>query len=1037
MEKQLFSSVAFALLCTPAIYFAQIKVTGIIGDSSSGYPLAGTKVEVKGTKKQSFSDDKGIFAIDAEPNSILVFTLDKYITKEVNVDNRNTINVQLEINKNEKKIDEVVLVAFGTQKKRNTVGSQASIKAEEISSVAVRDITTLLAGRLAGVVTTSRGGGPGGADADLLVRGVATFASSQRGPLIVVDGVPDRGISNLSPDDIESFTVLKDNSAAAVYGTRGANGVILINTKRGKEGRPIITAQLDYAVNKFTKLPEFLDGPSFMQMYNEGLVMRGQSPLYAQDAIDKTRSGVDPDLFPNVNWFDVLFKKYGSNRRADVSISGGAKAAQYYVSVGYYGEDGMLKTDKTQNYNSVLRLERFNFTSNVDVKLTSTTKVDLGISGYITNYNGPSLPGSNSNGVSYSDPTLAANHIFELATGAAPHIIPARYSNGLWPQLAGTWASPFMTLTQSGVASNSTNVVRSNLRVTQDLRDFIEGLSATAMFAFDTYTTSTTTRSRIPTTYFATGRDAQSNLIVDISSPGSNDLSFKIANYSNRNFYTEAALNYNKSFDEHEVSAMLLFNQSDFQDRTSRVDSYVGAIPYRQRNYVFRTTYGYAKKYFLEGNFSVSGSDNFSPSNRYAVFPSIGVGYMVSDEKFFAPFKNIINTLKLRYSYGLSGAASVNIPSQRFLYLDRIGDGDSYYFGFPSLKEYKGYIESRIGGVVGWSTSYRHNLGIEMNFLKNKLQLIVDLFDEKRDGILLPNYTIPYVSGLTGSNIPYGNFGITRNKGIEATLSFDKKWSNGLFVNFRGTFSYNKNLMVYDAQPASAYPWMDSKNRPIDQRQGYIALGLFKSEEEIANSPTQAGDTRVGDIKYKDLNGDGTINSYDMARIGYGSTPRIIYGLNFAGGYKNFDISLFFQGAGLVDFNYAGGFATTPFWQGSSYGGMYAYVQDRWTPDSPGDNHLYPRMSTNGTTTTNYVTSTWWIKRADYLRLKQAEIGYTFNTNAETEGKVRFKKMRIYLSGTNLFTISPWKFWDPELGDGRGTSYPNTTTYNIGIRLNF
>jgi len=1017
MNKTLIILALFLIHC--GILSAQnVTVRGTVSEADTGIPIPGANVLVKGTNQGLTTNFDGNYLIEVPVGATLEFSYIGFISKELKVTKDAEANIYLEIET--ALLDEVVLVAYGTQKKESVVGAQSTVKAEQLK-VPVGDLTTAIAGRLSGVVATQRGGGPGQNGANLFIRGVSTFASSPQSPLLVVDGVPDRSINNIDPEDIESFTVLKDATATAVYGTRGANGVIIITTKDGRPGKPVINAEINSAITRFTKLPEFIDGPTFMQLYNEGQETRGQNPAFTQEEINLSAMGTDPDLYPNVNWYDELFNDFGTNKRLTVNISGGSENATYYISTGYYGETGQFKTADVDAFNSELKYDRFNFTSNLNVNVTKSTKIEFGVNGFITNYNRPAV---------------GVNQIFNLATQTAPHIIPARYSNGQWPQLQGTPASPYMALTQSGVTNEINNTVRSNLRVSQDLNSILDGLSATAMFAFDVNSFNGTTRNRTLPTYWATGRDEQGELITDISFTGTEDLGFALERFGDRRFYIESALNYKRKFGSHDFSGLLLFNQSDYRDATKRVESYTAAIPYRQRNFVGRVNYGFQNKYFAEANFSYSGSDNFIPSQRYGFFPSFGAGWVISKENFFKPLEDIVSLFKVRYSYGLSGNANINDPNSRFLYLSTIGENGTYYFGAPgSQRGYTGYIESRIGGDVKWETSYRHNLGIEMNFLRDDLKLMVELFKEHREGILLRDYTIPYVSGFTQGNIPFNNVGETKNKGIDVTLDYNKSLSEHSYIQFRGTFNYNKNEAIFDGLPPWKYPYLDRIGHPISQRFGYIAEGLFQSEEEIANSAVQAGDVRVGDIRYKDLDGDGNINSSDQTAIGYGSVPRIVYGISIGGGYKGFDASLFFQGVGQVDFSYSGGFGTSPFSQGSSYGNMYAKVLDRWTPDNPNPRPFYPRLSTNQTVTTNYYTSTWWIKPADYLRLKQAEIGYTII--GDDNNIQLFEKFRIFLSGTNLLTFSSWDFWDPELGDGRGTAYPNTSTYNIGIRLTF
>ncbi|HMR20221.1 MAG TPA: SusC/RagA family TonB-linked outer membrane protein, partial [Sphingobacterium sp.] len=580
---------------------------------------------------------------------------------------------------------------------------------------------------------------------------------------------------------------------------------------------------------------------------------------------------------------------------------------------------------------------------------------------------------------------------------------------------------------------------RSNLKVTQDLSMFVEGLRASGMFAFDVNAQNSLNRGRTLQTYFQVGRDDEGNLLTEISSEGTTDLGYSLGRYGDRRFYSEASLNYNRLFPgEHEVSGLFLVNQSDYSDATSRVNNYTKAIPYRQRNFVGRGTYGYLGRYLAEANFSYSGSDNFAPANRFGFFPSIGVGWIASNEPFFSNLKETISHLKFRYSYGVSGNAAVNDPNNRFLYLNRFTkEGSGYVIGAPgTTRTLTGYIEEQIGANVRWESSYRHNLGIEVNFFNNELSLITELFQEERTGILMQDFTVPYASGFTTDNLPFLNIGETSNKGIDVTLEYNKKFRNNSFIMARGTFNHNTNLAVADNLPVWRHPWLDRDGHRISQRFGYIAEGLFKSDEEIATSPVQAGDVRVGDIKYKDLNGDGVIDASDNYAIGYGDVPLIVYGLTLAGGYKGFDVSMFFQGAGMVDLNMSSGYGITPFPSGNTYGNLYETILDRWDPNDPDKKTLYPRMSTSNHATTNYLTSSWWVKRTDYLRLKQAEIGYNFTDNAFLK-RLAIQKFRIFANGTNLFTISDWTLWDPEIGNGRGIIYPNTRVFNMGLRINF
>ncbi len=994
-----------------------VLVAGLVKDKS-GMLIVNASVTEKGTQNAVVTNASGLFSIRVKnANALIVVSAVGYAPLELVAVTTGNMVVEMEIKA--ENLSEVAVVGYGRQKKISVVGSQVTVKPEELK-IPVRDLTNALAGRLAGVVAVQRSGEPGYDASSIFIRGVSTFASSPRSPLLVVDGVPDRSINNIDPEDIESFTVLKDASATAVFGTRGANGVILVNTKKGKAGKAQINVEVNQASSQFTQLPGFVDAPTFMKMFNEGLTMRGRTVQYADDVIQKHATGEDPDLYPNVDWFKELFNKFGNSNRVNLNVRGGSSTANYYISAGYYNEVGMFKRDEVQAYNSSINYNRYNFTSNVNVDLTKSTKLELGINGFLTNGNYPGI---------------GTSSLFSEATRVPPHVVPAIYSNGQAPQYQlGTPVSPYIPLTRSGYATEFSNTVRSNIRLKQDLDFLVKGLSITSMFAFDNFSSATLRRTRSVSTFRATGRDATGKLLTTPIFVGNDVLGFSSTTGTNRRIYTESSLNYSNTFKSvHNVSGMLLYNQSDYVN--SNATDVVSSIPFRIRGLTGRATYGYDNKYFVEGNFGYTGSENFTPNSRYGLFPSLGTGWVVSNEKFFDPISKVLSHFKLRYSYGLSGNSNTG---DRFLFLTQINTGNGYTYGVPgSTIGYGGLQEGQVGSDVTWETSKRHNLGIELSAFNNELQLIVELFKERREGILIRNFTIPYASGYRADNIPYGNIGITSNKGIDASLTYTKNFKRSSFISFNGSFNFNQNRNVYDGLPPWQFPWLNRQGHPIDQRFGYIALGLFSDSTEILASPSQAGDVRPGDIKYKDLNGDGIINSYDQTAIGFGAVPRMLYGLNFGFGYRGFDLSLFFQGAGLVDFNYASGFGTTPFSEGATYGNMYSMVTDRWTGDTKTSNPrpFYPRMSTNQTITTNYQTSTWWIKRADYVRLKNAEIGYNFS--ARTLKRFAVSKMRIYVNGTNLFTKSRWNIWDPELGDGRGTSYPNTTMYNVGFRISF
>jgi TonB-linked SusC/RagA family outer membrane protein len=1004
-----------------------LTVSGKVTDELDK-PLTGATIKITGTTIMALTAADGAYAIKVSPTDSLEFSFTGFKTEKMPVRNRVDLNVKLTPAAGS--LNEVTVVGYGQQKKVSVVGAQSTITPTDLKLPA-RDVAGLLAGRVAGIITTSRGGGPGQDNAGVLIRGVATFGSSTRTPLIIIDGVPDRSFNDVDPEDIQTFTVLKDAASTAVYGTRGANGVILINTKRGVAGKPAINVEVNQGITQFVQIPDMLNAPDYMTLYNEALTTRGRTALYTNDRIELHRSGADPDLYPNVNWQKELFRDYGLTRRANVNISGGSEKATYYISAGYYNETGLIRPYSDDSYDTKTYYRRYNFTSNVGVNVTNTTKLDLGIATIIDQTNGPW--GSVGQNVS--------NNLFEQILRVPPHVIPAKYSNGEWPGSPDGFSSPAKIAFGLGSMNQYSAILRPNIRVKQELGAITKGLSISGLFSFDVYTDATVQTQRGGPTTFAEGRDAAGKLITRVINNGADVLTFGSARTTNRRMYMESSLNYQRNFGrKHEIGGLLLFNQSEYVD--GNATTFTTAVPFRNRGLTGRATYGYNSRYFVEGNFGYTGSENFSPAHRYGFFPSFGVGWIVSNEKFFEPVSDILSYFKVRYSYGLTGNGGF---ATRFLYLSQLAKTTGVYqFGTPTSlsPSYAGYSESQIATDPSWETSYRHNLGVEMNFMNNDLKVVVELFREMRKDILRADQTIPLTSGFGGVN-PTRNIGIVLNKGIDLTMSYNKTLGKSEWINITGTFTYNNNVNLEDGLSPQPYPWMTWKGKEVDAKELYTNLGLFKDQVDIDTSATQSGNIMPGDIKYKDLNGDGVINNFDVSRVNVSGTPKMMYGINLSFGYKGFDIGAFIQGTGKAWLLYGNGDGTFPFSSGANSANLYAIIKDHWSESNPNPNAFYPRLTTNQDPNSNFLVSDWWLKRADFIRLKSAEFGYTLP--AKLLHRYGMKNLRIYLNGTNLITISKWKYWDPELNDTgtssttitRGGFYPNIKAFNFGIRATF
>ncbi|TRZ41280.1 SusC/RagA family TonB-linked outer membrane protein [Robertkochia solimangrovi] len=1003
----------------------QKTITGIVKDNT-GLAIPSVSVMEKGTSNGVQTDFDGNYSITVPTDAVLVFSYLGMKTVEVQVGADSVIDVTLETD--QQQLDEVVLVGYGTQKKISVVGAQSTIEPAELQQP-VSNLTTTLAGRVAGLTGVQRSGLPGYDGADIWIRGISNI-SGDNSPLILVDGV-QRSMNNIDPRDIKSFTVLKDASATAIYGIRGANGVILIETKRGIVGKPEVSIDYNEGVTQFTRMPDLADGVLYMQLANEALTTRGQVPRYSQQTIDRTASNYDPLLYPNVDWFDTVFNDFGRNRSASANVSGGAEKATYYVSLSYYDETGLFVTDGLENYESDTKYKRYNFTSNLSLDITETTHMHLGVQGYVSEGNYPSE---------------SVDNIFSQAMLVPPVEYPVLYPGGYVPGISsnGDLRNPYADVAMRGYRNENKNQVYSNLRLTQDLDFFTEGLSLTAMFAFDAYNEHFITRSKRESTYFV-NQDypytEDGEIILNETFAGSNYLGFDPDNGGNRRFYLETSLNYDRSFGDHTVTGLLLFNRSDFIDAFA--EDFTGSIPYRNQGFAGRVTYSYDNRYFAEVNAGYNGSENFSPDNRYGFFPSWAVGWVVSNESFFEPLSNVVDYLKIRYSDGLVGSAS---GAGRFAYLSRVEDGqDGYNFG-ENVYGVGGIAETYEGVDVTWAESRKQDLGLELNMFDNSFRLIFDLFKERTEGAFLQRSDVPAYIGLVSD--PFGNLGVTENKGFDGTLEYNKYFNEDFSLKFRGTFSYNKNKVIENGVPEQPYEWLNRQGSGLLARWGYVAERLYTLEDDTDGDgfitpsdgdgiPEQFGQIMPGDIKYTDLNGDGRIDAYDQRQIGDGDVPYFTYGLGISAQLKGFDVSLFFQGQSAADIMMSG-IGIQPFIGDGGRGNLYTVAQDRWTPENNDPYAMYPRLSYGSSgigQTNNTQQSTWWLRDINFLRLKTAEIGYTLPESVTQ--KMRLDNVRFYLRGTNLFTISDFDLWDPELLTSNGGQYPNISVGSLGVSFRF
>lgn len=1019
-------NLTFLLLCfcCAGVVNAQqaIKVQGKVVDATTLETIIGANILIKGTTIGTITDIDGKFTLEASIGSSLSVTYLGYIPQEVKVETNRPLTIA--IKENAEELAEVVIVGFGTQKKISSIGAQSNVKLVSDLKQPVAHMSSSLAGRITGLTGKQGNGAPGENKSEIWIRGIATLGGTS--PLILVDGV-ERSMDELNPEDIETVSIMKDASATAVFGVRGANGVIIITTKQGMIGKPKIRAEYNFGVTNFTKVPDLADGITYMTSANEAYTTRGLDPVYDyKDKIARTLSGEDPYLYPNVNWFDELFTQMGTTQNASLSVNGGTENVKYYVSASMYNETGLLARDKSQTFDSSLRYKRFNVNSNINMNITRTTNLKVNVKVMVGDSNKPK------NGASAP---------FNDAMNMPPIQMPVRYPGGEipWISTGGNLMNPWAELTQTGYDSDVQSKIMADMTINQNLDFLLKGLKMKVLFAYDTYNRSWLKRSKGYDTYWANGRDDNGGLMLEQTNQNGAASPYLTTdggtNNSERKYYFETALNYDRTFGEkHHVTGMLMFNMSDKVNLLAK--TIIGALSYRSEGLAGRFTYGYNDRYMAEVNFGYNGSENFNPDKRFGFFPSFGAAWVISNEKWFEPVSEIVSLFKLRTSYGLVGNDQIRVNGNdyRFGFLSEMkGDAGGYKFGVPGsyFNVDNGYQVSKYGVDVTWETAKKFNFGIDLNLFNDAVALNVDFFKERRDNIFLSRGSIPATMGLTGSIV--GNLGVVDNHGFEINTDIHKrfgKWD----VALRGTFSYNKNKIVEDDSPVKPYPWMDSRGTIIGQKYGFISDGFY-TQEEIDNPDVAktAEPVLVGDLKYRDLNDDKIIDDYDKTYIGCGTIPRVTYGFGTTIGYKGFTLGAFFQGAGQSDIYVNGAF--TPFKNGTAKGNLLANITDRWTEENPRQDAFYPRLNYASENNKNYVTSTHWIVNGAYLRLKTVDFGYTF-PQALTH-KVGISNLRIYTLLSNVLTFSSFDLWDPELGNGSGTTYPNIATYSLGLSFQF
>lgn len=1001
-----------------------IIVRGNITDVN-GDPLIGASIVVKDNPTVgTVSDIDGNYSISlSNKNATLLFNYIGYASREEAVNNRRIINVVLQDDATQLK--DVVVVGYGVQKKASVVAAITSVEPSKLNVSTTRSLSNDLAGNIGGVIGVQRSGEPGYDNSEFWIRGMSSFKGKNQ-PLVLVDGI-ERSLNNLDIAEIESFSVLKDASASAVYGVRGANGVILITTKRGHSGKTSINVSVEHSITQPAKLPEFLNAPDYLTLLNNINIQETGTALYSEDLINKYRTGYDPELYPDINWIDAITKDFANNTRASFDLAGGNEKLRYSFVGAYYNESGITVVDKSKDWNSNILVNRFNLRTNVDMNITSTTLMTLNIGGYLQNRNAPR------DGI---------DDIFGAAFKATPYMVPLVYEDGSIPKPREN-ENPWARLTQTGFKREAESKLETVFALEQDLKSILPGLKVKGIFSFDYFSRNGVDRGKNPRYYYpATQRDPVTGaLVLTVQQEGDEFLGYsKWSDWGNNSTYLEGNVTYDQRFGDHSVSGLLLYNQRSYDDGDQ--------VPYRTQGFAGRAAYTYVDRYILEFNFGYNGSENFAQGQRFGFFPSIAAGWIMSEEPFMASMLSTFNKIKFRASYGLVGNDRFYIDpdtQKRFAYITTIASADGYKWGNSnSFYEKSGLREGDPGvPTLTWETVKKANVGFEIGIL-SMLDLQVDFFHERREDIFMQRKNSPTFSGFP--SLPWANYGVVVNKGFDLSLDMNKQINKDWFISARASVTYARNTVIeQDEDPGVLGTTRSSTGFPVNQIFGLKHDGLY-TDDDFANlstgelksglpKPMYADRVYPGDIRYQDLDDDGYITDTDKTAIGGTVNPELVYGFGLNLSYKSLDFGFFFQGNGNTYRIIGDG--QKNFLPGSTIGAegnIFTNATDAWTVDNPVQDAFYPRLHM-GYNAHNAQASDWWLKDMSMIRLKNVELGYSLPTTLIQRAAMEYA--RVFVRGTNLFQLSKFKLWDPELDTNNGLKYPIMATYSVGLQVRF
>ena len=1003
----------------------QLNISGTVTDAA-GEALIGVSVTVKDAKGLgTITNIDGKYNIKIQQYQTLVFSYIGYKPVSVLVKgDKKVIDVQMSEEKTNA-IDEVVVTGLGTQKKLTVTGAITNVDVSQMKQFPSSNFTNALAGNVPGIIAMQSSGQPGKSTSRFWVRGISTFGASASA-MILVDGFERNNIDDLNIEDIESFSVLKDASATAIYGSKGANGVILITTKHGKAGKININVKGEASYNTRTITPKFIDAPTYANLLNEARVTRNLAPQYQPEELALIRSGLDPDFYPNVDWSKLLLKNGAMSYRADLSMSGGGNTARYFVSLSYVEDQGMYNTDETlrKKYDTNANYKRWNYRMNMDIDVTPTTIIKLGVSGNLNKRNSPGL---------------GDQYLWSELFGFNALSSPVLYSNGYVPAYGNSvpQMNPWVSSTRTGYNEDWDNNIQTNVTVDQKLDFITKGLSFTGRFGYDTYNSNHIYYRLWPAMYRANSRDSQGNIIWDKLFEETS-MSQKSGGDGSRHEFLEALLRWDRTFDKlHNFSAVSRFTQDErIQTRNIGTDI-KNSVSKRNQGLAGQLTYNYALRYFIDFNFGYNGSENFADHHRYGFFPAFSLAWNVAEEPLVKKALPWLNMFKLRYSWGKVG--NDNMGRFPYLYTLDYTPNIGYNWGSNlSSGTMPGIHYTQMASPnVTWEVARKTDFGFDFVAFDNKFSLTMDYFHEKRTGIFIQRMFLPDITGL--ESYPWANVGAVKSQGFDGNFQY-KDHIGEINWTVRGNITYSKNTILERDEENNVYAYQYGKGYRVNQQRGLIALGLFRDYDDIRNSPKQSwGTVQPGDIKYKDVNGDGIVDDGDRVAIGATDTPSLIYGLGASVSWRGFDFNLHFQGAGKYTFLINSG-AVNAFRDGRWGNILQGITDNRWistdisgTKETENPNAPYPRLS-YGYNLNNQQSSSFWLRNGRFLRLKNLDIGYTLPK--PMVNTIHLESVRIYISGQNLITWSPFKLWDPELDSRqRGQIYPITRSLTAGIQI--